>query len=353
MMELHFLGTGSCYPSPKRGASCIALRHENAGVWLFDCGEGTQIQLQKSEVKPGRINKIFITHLHGDHLFGLPGLMCTIGQNNLPEEKRIDIYGPRGLGTFLRTSLSVSASQLGYSYCVHEIVESDSPSCEISLDSDAKLHPNEIQPPRVIKMSKPNKWQICESAGLKVDAYFLEHAIFCVGYVITEDSLPGKLDPTLLRSMGIPPGPLYGKLKRGETVLLEDGRVIEPSSIVGPPRKGRVLVILGDTSNSETMLSAVKDVDVIIHETTVENELETLAVERGHSTPGMAGKFASMINAKMLIINHFSQRYKALDSELKEGDISVTKLLEQAKECFTGEVVAADDFKVVSIKIPQ
>ena len=286
MMELHFLGTGSCYPSPKRGASCIAVRHESAGVWLFDCGEGSQIQLQKSELKPGRISKIFITHLHGDHLFGLPGLMCTLGQNNLPDDKRIDIYGPRGLGKFLRTSLSVSSSQLGYGYCVHEIIDRDAYTGEINYDTNDILHQNEIQTPELIQMSRPNQWYICESDGLRVDAYFLQHAIFCVGYVITENSLPGKLDPVLLKSMGIPPGPIYGKIKRGETVVLEDGRTIDPGSIVGPPRKGRVVAILGDTADSDSLLADVKDVDAIVHEATVENEMEMLAIERGHSTPG-------------------------------------------------------------------
>ena len=291
-MDLHFLGTGSCYPSPKRGASCIAVRHEKVGVWLFDCGEGSQIQLQRSEVKPGRISKIFITHLHGDHLFGLPGLMCTIGQNNVPNEKRIDIYGPQGLGMFLRTSLTVSSSQLGYGYCVHEIVENDDYNYERNQYNGATLHQNEIQPPELIRMSKSNHWSICESGGLKVDAYFLQHAIFCVGYVITENDLPGKLDAALLKSMKIPPGPIYGKIKRGETVTLEDGRTIDPSNILGPSRKGRVVVILGDTSNSDSMLGAVKDPDVIVHEATVENEMEALAVERGHSTPGSYLKFS-------------------------------------------------------------
>lgn len=285
-MELHFLGTGSCYPSPKRGASCIAFRNETTGIWLFDCGEGSQIQLQKSEIKPGRISKIFITHLHGDHLFGLPGLMCTLGQNNLPDDKRIDIYGPRGLGKFIRTSLLLSASQLGYSYCVHEILEDSSSSYDVTENSPLELHPNEVEPPELIKKTSHNQWHICKIGNIKVDAYYLQHAIFCVGYVIIEDDLAGKLDPLLLKSMGVPPGPLYGKIKRGEMVTLDDGRIIDPISILGPPRKGRTVVILGDTSNSDTMFDYVKDVDVLVHETTVENEMEELAIERGHSTPG-------------------------------------------------------------------
>eukprot|EP00795_Rhopilema_esculentum_P003068 gene3069-1353_t len=349
-MELHFLGTGSCYPSPKRGASCVAFRSETAGVWLFDCGEGSQIQLQRSEIKPGRITKIFITHLHGDHLFGLPGLMCTISQNNIPEDKVIDIYGPKGLAEYLRISLNVSCSQLGYKYFVHEILEHGDTGTPVHTT----LHPNEKDTPEVIsKNSDRGSWRVCKSGNFSVEAFPLVHAIFSVGYVITEDDLPGKLDPALLKSKGVAPGPIYGKIKKGESVTLEDGTVLEPSSLLGPPRKGRIIILLGDTANSDSLIGKIDKVDVLVHETTVENEMEDLAIERGHSTPGMAGKFATRIGAKKLIISHFSQRYRPIDSVLKGDEVSVSKLLQQAKENFATEVIAADDFKIVAIETPK
>ncbi|KAK7497542.1 hypothetical protein BaRGS_00011182 [Batillaria attramentaria] len=160
-MELTFLGTASAYPTPSRCVSCTALRYKD-WVWLFDCGEGSQIQLMKSSLKPGKISKIFITHLHGDHAFGLPGLMCTISQNNQRSEP-VEVYGPIGLRNFLQVSLGVSRAEMGFSFVVHElqpIPEQLPPELwDIDKVEQCSLHPNET-PGTIIHCNKDLIWTV-------------------------------------------------------------------------------------------------------------------------------------------------------------------------------------------------
>ncbi|XP_062520672.1 zinc phosphodiesterase ELAC protein 1-like [Corticium candelabrum] len=363
-MELTFLGTGSCYPTPTRGVSCIALKHE-AQCWLFDCGEGSQIQLMKSNVKPGRIRKIFITHLHGDHLFGLPGLLCTISQNSSADREPVELYGPVGLRRFIRVALELSRSLLGFNYIVHELVPLDDAIAVAERlpesdklwqprhDAEGLCHPNEIPGGRMISCDSSNIWHIGNFGALSIAAAPLSHRVPCFGYCISESEIPGKLNVELLRSKGILPGPLYGKLKNGEAIVAPNGEIVTTEEALGPPTPGRKIVILGDTSESIRITSIAQNCDVLVHEATNEDELQETTIKNGHSTPTMAGQFATKVNAATLILTHVSQRYKTNSSTLGDGEVPVAKLAKQASACFTGKVIVAEDLFCFSIPLKR
>lgn len=359
-MELHFLGTGSAFPSPKRCSSCIALRLDNGDVWIFDCGEGAQIQIQKSKIRPAKIRKIFISHLHGDHLFGLPGMMCTISQ--AIENEHVDIYGPIGIKNFLRVSLMSTFSNLSYTFTVHEIlvdsIEEFKEKETITLDIEywSKLsdiskislpaHPNEIDKGKQIIRTHNSYFEILSSDQVYVMATEIRHSVPCLGYIIKERNIPGKLDVSILKAIGVPSGPLYGKLKNGESIILENGTIVEPKECIGPERPGRKVVILGDTHDPSLITELAEGATVLVHESTNENSDEEKAISHGHSTAGMAGVFALSIQAKLLVLTHFSQRYSDEDT--------TTILVEEAKETFQSDnVIAASDLSVIAIPQPK
>nr|CAD7589769.1 unnamed protein product [Timema genevievae] len=341
MKKAHQGKEGKCSKNPL---------HKDGQVWIFDCGEGSQIQLQKSSLRPGRIAKIFITHLHGDHMFGLPGLLCTIG-NAVQERPEfvLELYGPKGLRKFVRQSLSLSRSLLPYGYVVHELapLSEQYPANwgEWNVDHDSKgpLHPQEKQGRDIVAGDGPS-WDLLCDDGLCVKAGLLHHTIPSFGFVVTEADQNGRLDVSKLHELGVPSGPLYGKLKKGET--------IEPSQVLGPAKLGRKASILGDTRDPWSMAHLVKDSDVLLHEATMQNSLHDKAIEFGHSTPAMAAKFADCVSVKRLVLFHYSQRYKPVSKETVESETTEI-LLKEAKDALpptsTCEVIAAEDLMEISI----
>ncbi|XP_063816241.1 zinc phosphodiesterase ELAC protein 1 isoform X2 [Pseudophryne corroboree] len=307
----------------------------------------------------GRITKIFITHLHGDHLFGLPGFLCTVSLQcgSTPSKQHVDIYGPVGLRNFIRMSLEVSHSQLAFPYSVHELIPSeDQCPAEEYKDFSSWGPANGCSPEeQTICADTKGSYLLLENEQFIVKAFKLFHRIPSFGFVIAERDRPGKLNVNKLRELGIQPGPVYGKLKLGSPVLLENGQTISPSDVLGDPVPGRKVCILGDCSGVAAAGAAELccDADLLIHEATLDDGQMDKAKEHGHSTPKMAAEFAKLCGAKQLVLTHFSQRYKP-PGQITEGDEDVTVLKTQTENILIGQnVILAEDFLTVNLKIKK
>ncbi|NXP95165.1 RNZ1 protein, partial [Passerina amoena] len=289
-----------------------------------------------------KITKIFITHLHGDHMFGLPGLLCTLSLQRSPDASvvPIDIYGPLGLRSFLWRSLELSHSQPLLPYAVHELVptQDQCPDGEFrdfsGLDRGEALA--QAPPGTVVHLdAETDSYLLLEDEELSVRAFRLFHRVPSFGFVLEEKPRPGKLKVHVLQELGVPPGPLYGELKRGRAVELGAVRV-RPRDVLGAPVPGRKVCVLGDCAGpvGEGARRLCGHADLLVHEATLQDGLQDAARLRGHSTPGQAARFARECRARRLVLTHFSQRYppdahRDLRSLLRDaqalmGDLPVT-----------------------------
>ncbi|MBS4217227.1 ribonuclease Z [Bacillus sp. FJAT-49711] len=298
-MKLLFLGTGAGVPAKLRNVSSLALMllEERNSVWLFDCGEATQHQILHTSLKPRKIEKIFITHLHGDHIFGLPGLLGS--RSFQGGETELTIYGPKGIREYVDVSLKISQTHLKYPLSIIEIEDG----------------------------------VIFKDEQFEIETLQLDHGIKSFGFRITEKDKKGTLDAERLRSEGIMPGPIYQRLKKGEIVTLEDGRVIDGTDYLGPDLKGRVLCILGDTRLCENAITLASRADVVVHEATFSAESEEMARDYYHSTTAQAATLALKAQAQSLYLNHISSRYVKEDWN---------QLAEEAKTIFPNTKMAYD-----------
>jgi ribonuclease Z len=274
-LKLLFLGTGAGIPAKQRNVTSIALKllEERGAIWLFDCGEATQHQILHTSIKPRRLEKIFITHLHGDHIYGLPGLLSS--RSFQGGDTELTVYGPKGIEEYIQISLNVSQTYLKYPLKVVEIEDG------IIFEDDQFL----------------------------VEARLLEHGIPSFGFRVVEKDKPGTLLVDKLTEMGIQPGPLYRKIKEGDPVVLENGEVIKASEFLGEPQKGRIVAILGDTRTCDNAFKLAEHADVLVHEATFAKNEEQLAYDYFHSTTGQAAELAVKAHVKQLYLTHISSRY--------------------------------------------
>ncbi|XP_007429378.1 zinc phosphodiesterase ELAC protein 1 isoform X1 [Python bivittatus] len=360
-MDVTFLGTGAAYPSPTRGASATVVRFEGE-CWLFDCGEGTQTQFMKSHLKAGKITKIFITHLHGDHFFGLPGLLCTISLQCSPDPNKlpVDIYGPLGLKDFLQRTMELSRSQLVFPYVVHELVPTSN-QCpaeewkEVFSMNREEVSSLEPQGDTIYLNPAEDSYFLMDNGPVVIKAFRLFHRIPSFGFLVEEKPRTGKLNAQKLKELGIQPGPLYGKLKEGVPITLENGTIISPVDVLESPFPGRKICILGDCSGvvGDGISTLCSEADILVHEATLDDSQMDKAKERGHSTPKTAAEFAKLCKARKLVLSHFSQRYKPAN-QIGEGDADVTELKKQAELVLNGQdVVLAEDFMTISIPVKK
>ncbi len=307
-MNITFLGTSSGVPTLTRNVSSLALKlSQKPDIWLFDCGEGTQHQIMKSNLKSSQIKKIFITHMHGDHIYGLPGLLATLGLSG--NSNGIDLYGPSDLQNFVSSALKNSYCKLSFPLNFFKV-------------EDYAL----------------NNEYLFEDDKLTVRCANLKHRLPAYGYRVTEKDKPGRFDIEKAKQLNIPPGPIYSKLQSGEMIKLDDGRTFQGSDFSGKKRKGESFVYCTDTIFTNRAVELSKNADLLVHEATFSEKDESMAYEKLHSTTIMAAKTALLSNTKKLILTHLSPRYT------RKSPIMPSDLLEEAKNIFPNTFLASDFF---------
>jgi ribonuclease Z len=301
MLSVTFLGTSASIPTVDRNVASLAVQREGETL-LFDCGEGTQRQMMRYGVGFS-FRDIFFTHYHADHLLGVTGLLRTMGLQD--RSTPVTLFGPRGAQRILGAAISLGIERNKFPIEIQEVRPGD----------------------RVVRPQ------------YDILVFETEHRADTIGYALVEHPRLGRFNPDRARELGIPEGPLWGRLHKGEMVTLEDGRTFFPADLVGAPRDGRRLVYTGDTRPHLAVIQASAAADLLIHEATFGGDELERAIETGHSTAAEAARVALDAGARRLVLTHISSRYHRDTSEL----------LAEAKAVFPETIIARDG---MTIEVP-
>lgn len=305
-MRATFLGTSGAVPTTERNPSAVLLNREGDRL-LFDVGEGTQRQMMRFGTG-FTVSDVFVTHLHGDHVLGLPGLVQTWDFND--RDEALSIYAPAGAGDEIDDLVRAAGNQPSFPIHVYEVEPG-----EVAVRRD----------------------------DYEIRTFRTDHRTRSVGYALVEDDRKGRFDREKAEELGVPVGPKFSRLHEGQRVELEDGTVVRPEQVVGEPRPGRTFVYTGDTRPSAEVAEAAADADLLIHDATFADDRRERAGQTGHSTAREAAEIASRADAARLALTHISSRYA--------GDVS--DHLAEARETFDGEVFVPDDGERCEIPYPD
>lgn len=294
MLKVIFLGTGGSIPTPSRGLPSLMVVREGERM-LFDCGEGTQRQMMRCRAGLMDVDSIFLTHFHADHTLGVPGLLQTMGFQG--RTAPLHVYGPRFVQEYCDTMCSLGYLKPGFEVVAHELRHGDA----------------------------------VRRKGYAIEAFRSFHSVPGLGYAIVEDARPGRFNRERALELGVPEGPLFGRLHRGEDVEA-GGRTVRSRDVVGEPRPGRRIVITGDTTPSNAFLPVLRGADLWVSEATFADDAADKAAETLHSSAGEVARLAAAAGVERLVLTHISSRYSD----------DVTPILESARRHFPGAVVAED-----------
>jgi len=301
-LDLVFLGTSGSVPTARRGLSGTLVRRGGERM-LVDCGEGTQRQLLRSTIGLIELPEVFLTHYHADHYLGLPGMLKTFALRS--RELPLTVYGPPGLRD-LFGALQRIFGKLSYPVELVELRDGD----------------------------------VVDRGDYRIVPFKVAHGVTANGYAFVELPRPGRFDVETARSLGVPEGPLFGRLQAGEAVQLPDGGEVRPEQVLGPPRPGRKIVFAGDTAPAASVLEISRDADVLVHEATFAEEERVRADETAHSTATGAAGLAAAAGVRMLALTHLSNRYFG------------PEIAREAREVFA-EAVVPRDFDIIDVRFQE